>query len=156
MRPFLILLSAPAISDCLPACIATHPLSLSLSSGALTLSFRLFPAHFSFEPYLFVIYLGFFSRGCCVYSPRAFGPFVVLFICDTVAYSLLFFALVLFACPGCTFHEDDFSIKCPKHEVRKLLLNKCISVLVSISQSSVSMYVHEVCLGVGTCKPSLP
>lgn len=49
------------------------------------------------------------------WGSRVFDSFL-LFSCDaSLSSSLPFLSLPV----GCTFHEDDFSIKCPKHEVRQ-------------------------------------
>lgn len=121
--PFLIPLSAPAISDCLPAClhcnVSTQSSSFLCCSPSLASLFYL--AQFFFHSFvLFEKSCGFVLLLLLLLSGLASWYVFIqskMWIWDFTPHSvvLCFFSF----CTGCTFHEDDFSIKCPKHEVRR-------------------------------------
>lgn len=100
----------------LPACIGISFLCCSLF---LSLSLSLPLSYSFFITTLPLCHFSGSSRGVSsVVAPHAMCVHMLLLSSySALAYSLLLLcALSLF--PGCTFHEDDFSIKCPRHEVR--------------------------------------
>lgn len=96
---------------CPPACITSHPLCSLLPSVQLP------PASFWLSFQDSVVFVAFFLGGFFFCQLMLFAAFVVIDSCFFLSFSLLFLSHL-----GCTFHEDDFSIKCPKHEVRKLFV----------------------------------
>lgn len=100
---------------CPPACITSHPLCPLLPSVQLP------PAFFrlSFQDSVFFV-ASFLRVFFC--QLMLFAAFVVIDSGFCLPLSLLFLPL------GCTFHEDDFSIKCPKHEVRKIFVSHDVRV----------------------------
>lgn len=82
------------------------PSFCSASSCLLLAQFSRFSPTFLSPPWLFLE--GYFVNLCCLLLLLLLTlVFVSLFLCSSPPHL------------GCTFHEDDFSIKCPKHEVRK-------------------------------------